>query len=53
MIKIQMKQNINYQLPKEKVLAKNILMILKLFLNNRMMWMIFIKILKNIIQIRK
>ena len=47
-----MKQNINFWLINNKIQAKNILMILKLLLNTELIWMIFIKILKNKIQIR-
>ena len=47
-----MKQNINFWLINNKIQAKSILMILKLFLNTELIWMIFIKILKNKIQIR-
>ena len=47
-----MKQNINCYLTKEKVQDESILMILKLLLNTQMTWMIFIKILKNTIQIK-
>ena len=53
MLKIHMKQNINFQLANKKVKTKNILMILKLLLNTQMIWMIFTKILKNKIEIRK
>ena len=47
-----MKQNINFWLINNKIQAKSILMILKLLLNTELIWMIFIKILKNKIQIR-
>ena len=47
-----MKQKINCYLTKEKVQDESILMILKLLLNTQMTWMIFIKILKNTIQIK-
>ena len=44
--------SIKFSLINEKVQVLRILMILKLFLNTQMIWMIFIKILKNTIQIR-
>ena len=47
-----MKQNINFWLINNKIQAESILMILKLLLNTELIWMIFIKILKNKIQIR-
>ena len=47
-----MKQNINFQLTNEKMLEQNILMILKDLLNTQMTWLLFIKTLKNIIQIK-
>ena len=47
-----MKQKINCYLTKEKVQDESILMILKLLSNTQMTWMIFIKILKNTIQIK-
>ena len=42
-----MKQNINFWLIEEKVQDYIILMILKLFLNTQMIWVMFIKTLKN------
>ena len=51
MLKILMKQNINFQLINPKVQAQSLLMILKLLFNTRIVWMIFIQILKNTTQI--
>ena len=50
MLKIHTKENINFFLNKWK--STGILMILKLFLNTQIIWMIFIKILKNKTQIK-
>ena len=50
MLRIHMKQNINFKLTNEKVQDQSNLVILKLLLNNQMIWMIFIKILKNTTQ---
>ena len=47
-----MKQNINFQLKTMKTLEQSILMIQKLLLNIQTMWLIFIKTLKIIIQIK-
>ena len=47
MLKIYVKPNINFRLTNEKVQT-----FLKLLLNSEMNWMIFIKILKNKIQIK-
>ena len=50
-----MNQIINFSLTNEKVQTFNkyiILMNLKVLLNTQMIWMILIKILKNIIQIK-
>ena len=44
--------SIKFSLINEKVQVLRILMMLKLLLNTQMIWMIFIKILKNTIQIR-
>ena len=42
-LKIHMKQNINYYLKSVKMLEQIILMILKLLWNTQMTWMIFMK----------
>ena len=47
-----MKQNINFLMTKEKVQAKSILMTLKLLLSTQIIWMKFMKTLKNTTQIR-
>ena len=47
-----MKQNINFQLTNEKMLEHDSKMILKDLLNTQMTWLIFIKTLKNTIQIK-
>ena len=47
-----MKQNINFQLTNEKMLEDDSKMILKDLLNTQMTWLIFIKTLKNTIQIK-
>ena len=47
-----MKQHINFQSKNRKMLEQSILMIPKLLLNTLMIWMIFIKTLKNITQIK-
>ena len=52
MLKIHMKQNISFQLTNEKIQAQSSLIIQKVLTNTRMIWMIFIKILKNTIQLK-
>ena len=52
MLKIHLEQNMNFQLKKEKIQAYRIKMILKLLFNTQMIWMIFIKTLKDTTQIR-
>ena len=47
-----MKQNINFKSKNVKLLEESILMILKLLLNTKVAWIIFIKTLKNATQIR-
>ena len=47
-----MKENINFQLKSVKMLEQNILLILKLLFNTKIIWMIFIKTLKNTAQIK-
>ena len=49
--KIYLKQNINCQLKNVKLLEEGTLAIQKLLLNTQMMWLIFIKTLKNTAQI--
>ena len=48
MIKIHLKQKINSYLTKNELQAKRILINLKLVLNTQMIWMIFVRTLKNI-----
>ena len=52
MLKIHMTQNISFQLTNEKIQAQSSLIIQKVLTNTRMIWMIFIKILKNTIQLK-
>ena len=52
MLKIHMKQNISFQLTNEKIQPQSSLIIQKVLTNTRMIWMIFIKILKNTIQLK-
>ena len=52
MLKIYMKQNINFQLKKVKMSGQNILMILKLLLNTQIIRVIFIKTFRNTTQIK-
>ena len=49
MQKIHMNKNITYQLTKDKVHDQRILMIL---FNTQMIWMLLLKILKDIVEIR-
>ena len=53
MVKILMKQNIDFYLINEKVQAQSIIMILELLLNTQIIWIIFIKKMKSAIQKRK
>ena len=53
MVKILMKQNIDFYLINEKVQAQSIIIILEFLLNTQMIWIIFIKTLKSAIQKRK
>ena len=50
--KIHMKQNINFYMKNVKMLEPSILVIVKLLLNTRMIWIIFTKTLKNTNEIR-
>ena len=45
--------NAKDQLTNEKVQNQSVLMILKLLMNTRIIWMIFTKILKNTIELKK
>ena len=52
-LNIHMKQSINCQLTNAKNTGLSMIMIRKLLLNPQIIWIIFIKILKNTIQIKK
>ena len=52
MLKIHMKQNIKFLLKTMKILEQSVLIFQKLLLNTQTMWLIFIRILKIIIQIK-
>ena len=52
MLKIHMKQNINFQLKKRERTGLKYSNDPKFLLNTQMIWMIFIKTLKNTIQIK-
>ena len=52
MLKILIRQNMEFLINKRERAGLENLMILKLLQNTAMIWMIFIKILKNIISIK-
>ena len=52
MLRMQMRQNISYLLKNAKIQVYSISRILNLLLNIQMIWMIFIKLLWNTIQIK-